>query len=101
MTDWGTTSNQGFAAGTEKGEPSVPALCVKAGNDLIMPGSEDDVKDMIASARGETAHPITKADLQACAKRILSIVAQSHRYEGAKPYSAQFELERFMVCEAV
>jgi hypothetical protein len=33
-----------------------------------MPGSEYDINDMIASARGETQHPITKAELQDCAK---------------------------------
>jgi beta-glucosidase len=100
MTDWGTTSNQGFAIGTTAGECSIPAYCVKAGNDLTMPGNEDDIRDMVESAEGRTAHPITKADLQACAKRILNIISKSHRYEGAKPYSSQYELDWFMSCRA-
>jgi beta-glucosidase len=98
MTDWGTTANQGFAVGTSSGECSIPAYCGKAGNDLTMPGNMDDLKDMIDSAMGETAHPITKADLQACARRILNVIAQSHRYEGAKPYSEQYDLDWFMSC---
>lgn len=101
MTDWGTTANQGFAAQTGTGEASIPAYCVKAGNDLTMPGSEYDINDMIASARGETQHPITKAELQDCAKRILNVIRQSHRYDEARPYSSSFQLEWIMSCSRV
>ena len=99
MTDWGTTSNQGFAAETGNGEPSIPAYCVKAGNDLTMPGSDYDISDMVLSAKRETSHPITKADLQDCAKRILNVIRQSHRYENAKPYSSQCKLDWIMHCK--
>jgi beta-glucosidase len=96
MTDWGTTANQGFAAQTGTGEPSIPACCIKAGNDLTMPGSAYDISDMVASAEGKTDHPISKAELQACAKRILNVIRQSHRYEEAKPYSSQYKLDWIM-----
>ena len=67
MTDWGTTDGtaQCFQYGC-----SNAALCVKAGNDLTMPGSQADV-DAIVNAVGKD---LTLAELQACAKRILELV---------------------------
>ena len=66
MTDWGTTDEKpGFKYGS-----SNAALCVKAGNDLTMPGSQADV-DAIVNAVGKE---LTLSELQACAKRILELV---------------------------
>ena len=65
MTDWGTTeAKEGFKYGS-----SSAALCVKAGNDLTMPGSQEDV-DVIIGAVG---NELSLAELQACAKRVLSL----------------------------
>ena len=66
MTDWGTTTaSEGFRYGS-----SDAALCVKAGNDLTMPGSQEDV-DAIVKAVGKE---LTLAELQTCAKRVLELV---------------------------
>ena len=66
MTDWGTTEDKpGFKYGA-----SDAALCVKAGNDLTMPGSQADV-DAIVNAVGKE---LTLSELQACARRILELV---------------------------
>ena len=66
MTDWGTTTpGEGFKYGS-----SNAALCVKAGNDLTMPGSQQDV-DEIVKALGKE---LTLAELQACARRVLELV---------------------------
>ena len=66
MTDWGTTEDKpGFKYGC-----SNAALCVKAGNDLTMPGCQEDV-DAIVSAVGKE---LTTGELQACAERVLEIV---------------------------
>ena len=90
MTDWGTTGgmemnpNESFKYGC-----SSAAGCVKAGNDLTMPGKQGDVDEIVASvgaAEGSVVCPITLGDLQACAKRMLEIIAKSSVYEGAKPY---------------
>ena len=65
MTDWGTTEEKpGFKYGS-----SNAALCVKAGNDLTMPGSQEDV-DAIVGAVGKE---LSLAELQACAKRVLAL----------------------------
>jgi beta-glucosidase len=83
MTDWGTTGGIEMDPGmTFKYGCSTASGCVRAGNDLTMPGSQADVDD-ITAAVGNT---ITLGDLQACAKRILNILLQSSSYEGAKPY---------------
>lgn len=93
MTDWGTT-------GTVEMEPwktfkygtSNAAGCIKAGNDLTMPGSQMDVDEIIKSvgaAEGSVECPITLGDLQACAKRMISVIMQSSCYEGAVPYAAE------------
>jgi beta-glucosidase len=71
---------------------SSSAGCIKAGNDLTMPGNQKDVDDIIeavGAAEGTVPYPLTLGDLQACAKRILSIVAQCSAYEGAVPYAAE------------
>ena len=54
-----------------------------------MPGKQGDVDEIVASvgaAEGSVVCPITLGDLQACAKRMLEIIAKSSVYEGAKPY---------------
>lgn len=70
MTDWGTTGDGGVSSseGLKYG-PSSPVLCTKAGNDLIMPGSQEDL-DAIVNAVGVD---LTLAELQVCAKRVLAL----------------------------
>ena len=74
MTDWGTTeAADGFKYGA-----SSPALCVKAGNDLTMPGSQADVDAILAAVGKE----LSLAELQACAKRILTLALQCRKQRG-------------------
>lgn len=90
MTDWGTTGSIELNPGQKyKYGSSNAAGCIKAGNDLIMPGSQADVDEIVRSvgaAQGEVPCPITLGDLQACAKRMLKVIALSSAYEGAVPY---------------
>lgn len=89
MSDWGTTRKR--REDCDKYVHSSPAGCIKAGNDLIMPGSQEDVDDILKSVgakEGEVDCPITVADLQACAKRMINIIMQSFAYEDAVPYGA-------------
>ena len=58
MTDWGTTND------------SSHALCIKAGNDLMMSGSKEDVEGILTGLKDGT---ITRAELEACAGRILAL----------------------------
>lgn len=92
MTDWGTTGGMEMNPGqTFKYGSSNAAGCIKAGNDLTMPGSQADVDEIVKSvdaAEGSVSCPITLGELQACAKRMLSIILQSSVYEGPKPYGA-------------
>ena len=79
MTDWGTTGDIFGNEETQKGKyhPSIAAGCVKAGNDLTMPGSQADINSILQSvgaAEGSVPYPITKAELQACAYRILKVI---------------------------
>ena len=71
MTDWGTTGEDSLEGPQQKKYPtSNSALCVKAGNDLTMPGSQADV-DHILEALNNT---LSLGELQACACRILKLV---------------------------
>ena len=84
MTDWGTTGGMEMNQGMEfKYGCSSAAGCVKAGNDLTMPGKQEDVDEIIASVgakEGDVVCPITLGDLQACAKRMLNTIRKSSAY---------------------
>ena len=67
MTDWGTTNDK-FNLGVYGA--SSPALCIKAGNDLMMSGSKEDVEGILTGLKDGT---ITRAELEACAGRILAL----------------------------
>ncbi len=94
MTDWGTTGGGNLMP--KAGEDSVPALCIAAGNDLIEPGNENDVADIVASVEGKTDHPISIESLRLCASRILRVIAGSSLYEGARPWTENFETDWFV-----
>ena len=79
MTDWLVTRSMGDSmSGTEntnKYSKASAAGCVKAGNDITMPGGEEDFAD-IMDALSNPQHPyaLTRAELQTCAKRVLGSV---------------------------
>jgi len=81
MTDWGTTGKE--PAESHKYGSSGAASCIKAGNDLIMPGSAEDVEEIIRAVQGEPAPDgctLTLGELQACAARILKVAAKAARF---------------------
>ena len=78
MTDWGTTGGGGIDLdGETKYGFSSAAGCIKAGNDLVMPGSQEDVETIVqavTTADDSVEYPLTKGELQTCAKRILETI---------------------------
>ncbi len=77
MSDWRVTSSMRKNNG--KYSCASAAGCVKAGNDIIMPGSDEDRNDIL-SALNDGAHPypLNRGDLTACAKRICDMVLKLH-----------------------
>ena len=75
MTDWLVTQDVMIQGIPHKHDPASAAGCVKAGNDLTMPGGPTDMADIINGLHMED-HPyhITKAELQLAAKRVLEAV---------------------------
>lgn len=70
MTDWFTT--QDTSGGQKKAYPHSSAVqCIRVGNDLIMPGCEQNVKDIVAAV--EKGDEITLSDLQFCVMNILKV----------------------------
>ncbi len=69
MTDWGTTSSEGDEK--RKYKASTCAGCIQAGNDLIMPGSEEDFKNLYAAIQSGEVSP---AQIRQSAKRILKMM---------------------------
>ncbi len=90
MTDWGTTGSIEMEPGKSfKYGSSNAAGCIKAGNDLTMPGCQNDVDEIVRSVgakEGSVPYPLTLGELRLCAKRILNIVLRSSVYEDAVPY---------------
>lgn len=68
MTDWNTTTTKQDPNGAHG--PASDALCIKAGNDLIMPGGEVDVKGILAALDSGV---LARRDLEQSAGRILAV----------------------------
>ena len=78
MTDWYTsqdTSAMGMVSPSGKYTHSSSVQCIKAGNDLQMPGCQQNVDDIVNAVK--EGKEINKADLQQCAKHILSVAVKT------------------------
>lgn len=69
MTDWTTT---------EVGPDCTASGCMRAGNDIVMPGAPCD-RENLETEFASGALP--KEDLQACISRIVDIIWKSNQYE--------------------
>jgi len=90
MTDWGTTGDMSLFNTTPIYPSSLAAMCIKAGNDLIMPGMQEDIKEIIASVGKEESDglcSLTLGELQFCAGNIIKILMQTSCYEKAASYN--------------
>lgn len=87
MTDWTTTTASTAGECTAAG-------CIKAGNDMVMPGAMSDHESIRAALADGT---LDIRELKRCIYHTVDIVLQSNQYEGAVSYSAQFDgLEAYM-----
>lgn len=77
MTDWTTT---------EQDMSCTASGCMRAGNDLVMPGACCDRENLQAELKEGT---LKLSDLRACISRLVEIIWQSNQYEGAVPYQKQ------------
>lgn len=66
MTDWGTTSKEDDDM--RKYKASTCAGCIRAGNDLIMPGSLSDVEELLTAVK---TGKVSMEEMRLCSKRIL------------------------------
>lgn len=69
MTDWGTTSPEEDEK--RKYKASTCAGCIRAGNDLIMPGSAGDFQRLYDAIKSGNVNP---AEIRQCAGRILKMM---------------------------
>lgn len=74
MTDWNTTGKGGSAAD----------LCIRASNDLVMPGTPRDVDEIVSGLQNPSEDSLQYRELRACAARIVRTILQSNRYEDEK-----------------
>ena len=75
MTDWGTTGGGDISPDYSKKYGFSSATgCIRAGNDLIMPGSQKDVDDIINGVEHPEDNLLTLNELRSCAKRILKTI---------------------------
>ena len=75
MTDWGTTGGGDINPDYNKKYGFSSATgCIRAGNDLIMPGSQKDVDDIIYGVEHSEENLLTLGELRDCAKRIISTI---------------------------
>lgn len=77
MTDWGTTGKMSMFNTKPVYPSSQAAMCIKAGNDLIMPGSSEDYKEISESVDAQEKEafcPLTLGELQFCTGNILRVM---------------------------
>lgn len=72
MTDWTTTNGDGG---------SSAAKCIAAGNDLVMPGTLSDRKEILDALTAEKDQYLEEEKLDACAERMLTMIFSSNLYE--------------------
>ena len=72
MTDWTTTEN---------GADCTASGCMRAGNDLVMPGCFGDHDNLKKELEEGTLKP---EDLKACIARLVSVIWKSNQYEEVK-----------------
>ena len=90
MTDWFMTEMAADVfsavqrAYSQRYGKTIAHECTWAGNDMVMPGCDEDRADIIASVQNGT---VCKADLQRCTKHVIELILRSDLYEGAKPYN--------------
>ena len=79
MTDWYAVGGMIAAAGgrENKHPAGLASGCIHAGNDLVMPGMEADFEEMLSAVDNpEAKYPITRAELQVTAKRVLEMICK-------------------------
>lgn len=83
MSDWLTTNKMGEIFGKGfKYKRSSAAVCIFAGNDLIMPGSREDIDEILDSYYGRdesTAGVVTLQNLQECALHVIRTVIKANQ----------------------
>ena len=62
MTDWSTTNGGGSNA----------AKCIAAGNDLVMPGKDSDIQEIIDAVEGKRLPHLSEAKLDESVRRLIS-----------------------------
>lgn len=79
MTDWYAASSimTETSEREDKHPAGSPAGCVKAGNDLIMPGRPADKASVLDALKSkENPYPLTRGELQMTARRVLKTILQ-------------------------
>ncbi len=73
MTDWLVTGGMGKTGNVHS--CASAAGCVKAGNDVIMPGMPSDKEDILKALQ-DASHPyaLSRAELQTSAKRVMEMI---------------------------
>jgi beta-glucosidase len=90
MTDWMTTTHSTAGVCTASG-------CMLAGNDMVMPGADEDHADIYAALENGT---LTEAQLNKCVRNTIHLILQSNQYDDVVSYSEQFaELDTYMTAK--
>ena len=90
MTDWTTTTASTAGVCTAAG-------CLRAGNDMVMPGVKEDHDNIRRELKEGT---LEISALQRCICNTVNLVLQSNQYEDAVSYSSRFEkLDTYMTAE--
>lgn len=92
MTDWTTTIYSTAGECTASG-------CMRAGNDMVMPGAQKDHEDIYNALKDKT---LEMEQLDRCIRNTIHLILQSNQYDDATSYGEQFDsLDTYMKAETV
>lgn len=90
MTDWTTTTDSTAGECTAAG-------CMRAGNDMVMPGAWSDHASIRAALEDGS---LDIRALRRCVYHTVKLILQTNQYEGARSYAEQFDgLDSYMKAE--
>ncbi|MGM9605465.1 MAG: hypothetical protein ACI3XG_10445, partial [Faecousia sp.] len=83
---------------TNQGHGSSAVKCIQAGNDLIMPGNESDILEILDALEARKDLRLRESELDDCVIRILEAILSSDVCPDSVPYGRENRRMELVSC---